>query len=172
PTRMRDSLARASRCFAPSVVAVPKSWVSNCCTRRPRRWRERRRRGCALGDLLASGPLAAGSELAGERVTTESKPARGLAAMPMGMLERRFEQHVLELGQRLAVQVGGAVGQARARPAGQRDFPILALPRAFARAHERGVELCGTDGIARRQRDQAPAEVLQLTHVARPVVAL
>src|SRR4249919_2494918 len=122
--------------------------------------------------LLASGPLAAGSELAGERVTPESKPRRGLAPVSVGMLERGVEQDAIELLARFAVKIGHVLRQARPRPTAECDFPILALPRALARAHERRIELCRTDGVARGERGHAPAQVLQFAHVAGPVVAL
>src|SRR6478735_2948320 len=122
--------------------------------------------------LLASGPLAAGSELAGERVTPESKPRRGLAPVSVGMLERGVQQDAIEFLARFAVKIGHVLRQPRARPTAECDFPILALSRALARAHERCIELCRTDGVARGERGHAPTQVLQFAHVAGPVVAL
>src|SRR3546814_9710811 len=72
--------------------------------------------------------------------------------------------------QRRRVQPAFAFGKARPRPRGQRVVP-LASGRGPRRS-KHAVEVGGRNRVAGRQRGQPPAQVLQLAHVAGPVVVL
>src|SRR4249919_4401553 len=73
-----------------------------------------------MGGSLGSVALAAGAELAGDSVTSESKAGRGLAAVSLGLFEGGVEQHAVEACQRGRMQVRRTLREAFVRPAEQR----------------------------------------------------
>ena len=112
---------------------------------------------------------AAGTELAGQRVAAEAQPGRCFAAMAAGVRERGFEQGAVETRARLGMQVVGTGGQLLARPAGQCALPGIA-GRGSAVIGASASSSAHADRVARCQRGEAPAQVLELAHVAGPVV--
>src|SRR5690606_28654638 len=120
----------------------------------------------------ASAPAASGPELARHRVAAHAQQRRRLHPPPAGVFQRGVEQGTVEAFARLRMQFARAGAQAVQRPLPQLHVP---LPRRSRRGragrHRRlqHLQVLQGDGLAGGQRGQAPAQVLQLAHVARPV---
>ena len=91
-----------------------------------------------------------------------------LAMAAMGS-ERGLEKHPLELGQRRRMQVDAAARELRVGPT-----PQLAGPAGFVGSRSGTLERQVLDAhlAARRHHGEAPAQVLELTHIAWPAEPL